>query len=1527
MFAPPVPVPARSATRTAREGGEPAAQRARRDAERDAAALASTGLLIQRKCACGCNPSNGDDCAPEGASAGAQAVVQRKAGGEGASETWRDAVAAALASAGRPLDTALRESMQAHIASQLPHRVPGHAAPRAPLAAHAADATHAGQLRIGPATDAFEREADAVAAALDRFPGAAAREERSRFDFSAVRVHDNAASAASARALGALAYTVGPHLVFGASRYAPHSASGRRLIAHELTHVAQQGAAPLVLRRASDTADASDTLTATSAAGAKQEPSAIGMSVSLDGLSFEVPDNVLLKPGRRSPQLLAIALRRLLGAAYHEGLETEVEAALNKGKFQRFGGFKDTRPARGGEPVGRIAFQLPPTLALLGVLEAKGLKTVLTPDQEELLRLGVAHYLLWGDFVGSLKESGLSLPKWYTRTIFELEIAQNAALLKQYAAQVEAAHKGDEAARVEGRRTLADVIDALYGPAMILEAVRLDLTLAAKPATGDAYAGLWRLPSMGGAKAGASKAGTPQASNAKAAALQSAPTKLRDEGTAVLFLGYLRTQPDLARNAEVDAQQRATLVERFGRFTASLTTAPPEAPGDQQLRDTPVSANRPAFPSTLSVVPESPPPLYNAALGTDHRFSMSVEFPSVYEALGRYAFYWERVRIPDESLGKPIDVSKLRGERVGMGDVAAVRFSRDTAWAEADIRHTIDTMRSNLGAPGIGALELVGANAILRYVGTSIKLALDILTMPAEQKLVTFPAPGLYMVRAAMSQLREGGEEVVRAPSVAYQPVLAREPDEMARGGVQAAVDARGKTEARIHALEARLAANPPPEERAEIEHELAALRLALGPMSARLAARRADAAKLESDIEAGRVSGDLETATQQRESLDKIIALRARRAVSDTAEPLTARFVGDLGQALALSLEVVDRTPPGSTGNVHVYLSDITTPKSGDSEGVGKTRDEAIADGVRKLLESIHGYGRGRVALALGGAVQTIRIDASEGSLLMEAVENVSTALSVAALAAAPLTGGATLAFLVPLGMVGAIPSAYRVVERLEAGTFEFDLENALDLVNIAGSVIGLGRMGATSLRAMRMGRALLVVGFGIDAAGGVLMGENLLRQIDALAKLPPGERSSALLLLMGQTLMSAGVMAGGSLAEHAQQAHAGAKAGGPREAGGKTGGGALEEHPQETGAETSRKTAAPAGEASIDRTRVDMEMSQLGRMDAESEARLRADEPLREALVDQPLAASALKKCASPCYPRGISAEMVKRLDSLLKRLGATGEYNERALKDYLYARRENLPNAIAEIEGVKSAADLNGLLENANRASEGPNAVPNAPANVEPQRPAEPQDAPRQAGTAETAGEPSEPGTAAPASPEAAEPAAAAPNALPGAPPGAAPGTSTPRGTISIKALGRVGEITSKRTFRRFVTRTIQRATHPLHKLLDPATRRLLRSTTKGLTALDWFEDPRIVEAGHYSSAKGLSGAPDRLVIMSAYENRLASATIEHPSIGGIMQESGHVVAIDGLPVDLRTAEALVEFGVLKPEELAAAPLIVY
>jgi Domain of unknown function (DUF4157) len=67
-------------------------------------------------------------------------------------------------------------------------------------------------------------------------------EDRFGHDFSRVRVHSGAAASASSSALGAEAYTLGPNIVFNDGRFAPGSASGQRLIAHELTHVIQQGA-------------------------------------------------------------------------------------------------------------------------------------------------------------------------------------------------------------------------------------------------------------------------------------------------------------------------------------------------------------------------------------------------------------------------------------------------------------------------------------------------------------------------------------------------------------------------------------------------------------------------------------------------------------------------------------------------------------------------------------------------------------------------------------------------------------------------------------------------------------------------------------------------------------------------------------------------------------------------------------------------------------------------------------------------------------------------------------------------------------------------------------------------------------------------------------------------------------------------------------------------------------------------------------------------------------------------------------
>lgn len=70
-------------------------------------------------------------------------------------------------------------------------------------------------------------------------------------DFSRVRIHTDGAAACAAAAIGARAYTVGQEIVFGQGEYAP-TPGGRRLLAHELTHVVQQaapGAAPRIQRQ------------------------------------------------------------------------------------------------------------------------------------------------------------------------------------------------------------------------------------------------------------------------------------------------------------------------------------------------------------------------------------------------------------------------------------------------------------------------------------------------------------------------------------------------------------------------------------------------------------------------------------------------------------------------------------------------------------------------------------------------------------------------------------------------------------------------------------------------------------------------------------------------------------------------------------------------------------------------------------------------------------------------------------------------------------------------------------------------------------------------------------------------------------------------------------------------------------------------------------------------------------------------------------------------------------------------------
>jgi Domain of unknown function (DUF4157)/Pretoxin HINT domain len=74
-------------------------------------------------------------------------------------------------------------------------------------------------------------------------------EPRLRRDLSGVQIHTEEAAAAKARAISARAFAFGADIYFAAGEYQPDTEAGRRLLAHELSHVAQEGGPPTIRRQ------------------------------------------------------------------------------------------------------------------------------------------------------------------------------------------------------------------------------------------------------------------------------------------------------------------------------------------------------------------------------------------------------------------------------------------------------------------------------------------------------------------------------------------------------------------------------------------------------------------------------------------------------------------------------------------------------------------------------------------------------------------------------------------------------------------------------------------------------------------------------------------------------------------------------------------------------------------------------------------------------------------------------------------------------------------------------------------------------------------------------------------------------------------------------------------------------------------------------------------------------------------------------------------------------------------------------
>jgi hypothetical protein len=185
--------------------------------------------LLQRKCACGGDSGVAgecEDCRKK------RIYATRELTNEYSSPNSIPAIVrSVLQTPGQMLDANLRTYFETRFQKTNPDMI-----------ANSSPNTMAlSELKVGSPNDPLEVEAENRATQILMESGfeEKIRNRNGNINFSSVRIHTDTQAAESARTLGARAYTVGNHVVFGPGQYQPQNITGRHLLAHELTHVTQ----------------------------------------------------------------------------------------------------------------------------------------------------------------------------------------------------------------------------------------------------------------------------------------------------------------------------------------------------------------------------------------------------------------------------------------------------------------------------------------------------------------------------------------------------------------------------------------------------------------------------------------------------------------------------------------------------------------------------------------------------------------------------------------------------------------------------------------------------------------------------------------------------------------------------------------------------------------------------------------------------------------------------------------------------------------------------------------------------------------------------------------------------------------------------------------------------------------------------------------------------------------------------------------------------------------------------------------
>ena len=972
-------------------------------------------------------------------------------------------------------------------------------------------------------------------------------------DLSAVRLHDGPAARSAVRLAGAGAITAGEDVALPS----PAAADRPALLAHEVAHVVQQRSGPPRTRFAPPEA-------AGVVPGPEDGLPELRLAITISGMQLSRPERPLMPGVSVRDQVYEALVTRVVPGAEPE-LGRQVQAKL--GEVPASGVFAEDRIAD-EEPFPEVAITPLGWLAVAAALRALGHEpSGLTAEQLRVLELGAGAAIDTPEAVARLREQY----PWYSARLWIQQVSQYAA---SYAAMTDVARQ-QEAGRASEEDLTAeqDAFFAKLRPSLdAVEAIRVTTDLADEADAGPAYQAIW----------GATQAGSP-------------PENPASEDLLGDLLTFVDAQPGLRDGAGQRREDRVELLVRFARMVGRVVAEDPAGELLQRIADTQRPFTDDPYPATLEVfpTPEGPEPVVPAQVANVFRFM--VKFPGVLDAFQRYAYVWDLIEWQPSGVTAGQDAAAAQavlGDRESRdamqletkekasattGEVVRQRFVQDLANAKADFA----TIFGTLGPAGVTALPNYMVVLGTRTFGTVARLGVDYVTLETgpglRERLVAFPHPGVWIVRVAAVPSYEDASEVTRPPSMAYLAVFATSQVQAAQDTLAAAEAETARRNAERDAMLAdvaerleRLGQTADPTEQLEstssIEQEIlegvrADLAMSADPWVSRevaLGNLEQILTEIDDAIEETLAQPDDDqrnerlallksqrsAVQQQLTQLGKTLDVREQRIADDprlaTATPLPVAFATDEGEVVQLELEYVAEA---ADHQVSVTISDYTHPKAGMATAEGATLADAVAAALRELLEGDLGYGRGVAAVKLPGTevAQPIRIEKSPRSLATEAWESITTIVTIGAIVAAPFTGGASLAILVPIGVVGAGIASYRLIERYQLGTLDWDLETATDLLDIVGGLLGFAGAGAVALKAAKFTNAaklggLIVasVDLGSNVAGLVVLGIQLQQELAAIAqdhKLSASQQRAQSLIALGRAMMQIGMMAGQSL------------------------------------------------------------------------------------------------------------------------------------------------------------------------------------------------------------------------------------------------------------------------------------------------------------------------------------------------------------------------------------------------------------